>query len=264
MELSSFDLIIGSNVIHTTEQLTRTLGNLKSLLRPGGQIAYAETTNPSLRWGFYDALPGWWAGVNDGRVSSALLNTEQWSQVLKESGFSGVSLEIKDYELEDDHEMSVLVSTTLPDAQPPARQEVCIVSAADTSELSDSLASIMSQHDSGPSVSQCHLLEAQSNDGVFIMLLETNGPFLTSPSKEEWEKVRDIMSHARSVLWVTRGGAVEYADPRRALVYGLARTFRSEKHELNLITLDLDPDIISSAHDAVGIYHIYNYALADS
>ncbi|XHG07953.1 hypothetical protein AWENTII_011083 [Aspergillus wentii] len=259
--LGSFDLIIGSNVIHATERLTQSLANLRSLLKPGGQLAFVEITNPSLRWGFYGALSGWWAGVDEGRVSSPLLKPDDWSTVLRDSGFSGVSLEIKDYETEVDHEMSVLVSTALPETKPRA-EEVVIVNTAESTELSDRLASLISRDDECAAL-QSHLLEAQPGHRAFIMLLETASPFWTSPSKAQWDKVRDITSQAHSVLWVTRGGAVEYTDPHRSLISGLARTLRSERKELNLVCLDLDPNATSSIQDAADICRIYSHVFAN-
>lgn len=48
-DLGSFDLIVASNVIHVCESLNTTLGHLRRLLKPTGNLAFVEVTNPSLR-----------------------------------------------------------------------------------------------------------------------------------------------------------------------------------------------------------------------
>ena len=66
----SYDLIVASFVIHATEKLEITMRNLRRLLRPGGFVAVAESTNnDQTRAGFiFGTLPGWWAGADEGRV----------------------------------------------------------------------------------------------------------------------------------------------------------------------------------------------------
>ena len=60
----SYDVVVASHVIHATRNVTQTLKNLKRLLKPGGKIIMAETTNPVPELGLaFGALPGWWLGA---------------------------------------------------------------------------------------------------------------------------------------------------------------------------------------------------------
>lgn len=45
-EPSSYDIIIGCNVLSNAKSLQRTMANLKTLLKDGGKICLAELTNP--------------------------------------------------------------------------------------------------------------------------------------------------------------------------------------------------------------------------
>jgi acyl transferase domain-containing protein/NADPH:quinone reductase-like Zn-dependent oxidoreductase/acyl carrier protein/SAM-dependent methyltransferase len=85
----SFDLIIGSNVVHAVKDVRATLGNLRDLLTPGGSLAFVETATPQL-WTetVFGLTSGWWHLTDrDLRPDQPLLQRAQWERVLKEAGF---------------------------------------------------------------------------------------------------------------------------------------------------------------------------------
>ena len=58
-EKESYDLIIASNVLHATRNITRTLHSVRSLLRPGGKAVIGEITAQSLSQAIiFGTLPG--------------------------------------------------------------------------------------------------------------------------------------------------------------------------------------------------------------
>ncbi|PSN60679.1 polyketide synthase [Corynespora cassiicola Philippines] len=259
LELKSFDLIVASNVLHVTSSLKSTLCNLRKLLKPEGSMVFLEITNPSLRWGILGGpLPGWWLGVNDGRESSPLLSTDRWDDVLKASGFSGVSLEMKDYESPEDHETSILVANNVPELPPrPSIRTVSIVTTEKTVKLSRQLANLLETEFPIISVSQGALLDTNSNHDAYIMLLDVmDDAFLERPSEAEWNRTREILCHSSSVLWVTSGSAVECSMPCRSLITGLARSLHSEDPQRKLFTLDIDPDATKSPEVATSIWKV--------
>ncbi len=86
----SYDLIIAANVIHATADLQVTLSNVQSLLHEDGVFILLEATAPSrfgdLTVGLTD---GWWGFTDtDLRPNYALLNTNQWLNLLGELEFS--------------------------------------------------------------------------------------------------------------------------------------------------------------------------------
>lgn len=44
----SYDLVIASNVLHATANMTKTMRNVRSLLRPGGKALIGEITTQML------------------------------------------------------------------------------------------------------------------------------------------------------------------------------------------------------------------------
>ena len=241
-ELGSFDLIVASNVVHITRNLANTLQHLRTLLKPNGRIAFAELTHPSLRWGILGGcLPGWWLGVEEGRSKSPLLSTNGWHDMLKNNGFSGVSLEMRDYESDEEHEMSLMISRAISTQEKVPSITMNIVSRSNDDGLANHLCKLLLMQTSQTSASKADLMNTSPNNGIFIFLLEIEAPFLILHSDEEWQRIRAILCSASGVLWITKGGAVDCSEAANALITGLSRSIRSENHELKLVTLDLDP-----------------------
>ena len=86
----SFDLIIGTNVIHAVSDVRATLGHLRELLVPGGSLVFMDTATPQI-WTetVFGLTRGWWRFTDrDLRPHQPLLERAQWEAVLKEVGFA--------------------------------------------------------------------------------------------------------------------------------------------------------------------------------
>jgi len=97
-EEHTYDMIIASNVLHATKSLQTTLENTRRLLKPGGYLLMLEITNngPIRFASMTSGLPGWWVGIDDGRVYTPTVSAPVWDRVLKSSGFSGTDTTIAD------------------------------------------------------------------------------------------------------------------------------------------------------------------------
>ncbi len=91
----SFDIAIAANVLHATADLRATVRNVRSLIAPSGLLVLIEGTRPE-RWVdlTFGMTEGWWK-FNDAtlRPSHALLNREQWLDLLNREGFSATAIE---------------------------------------------------------------------------------------------------------------------------------------------------------------------------
>ncbi|KAH0426088.1 beta-ketoacyl synthase domain-containing protein [Colletotrichum camelliae] len=87
----AFHVIISTNCIHATRNITSSLVNLRKMLREDGALALIEMT-PTRQLYVFDIivglLEGWWL-FNDGR-SHALADAEHWKQAFLSSGFADV------------------------------------------------------------------------------------------------------------------------------------------------------------------------------
>ncbi len=91
-ELASFDLIIGTNVVHAVKDVKFTLGQLLSLLRPGGTLHFMDVATPHL-WteSVFGLTTGWWhLQDRDLRPEHPLMQRAQWEDVLRDVGFAEV------------------------------------------------------------------------------------------------------------------------------------------------------------------------------
>ena len=85
----SFDLIIGTNVLHAVSDVRATLGYLHELLTPGGSLVFMDTAVPTL-WveTVFGLTSGWWRFTDrDLRPEQPLLERAKWERVLKEAGY---------------------------------------------------------------------------------------------------------------------------------------------------------------------------------
>ncbi len=72
------------------------------------EIVQRDFLSNSLCFGL---LPGWWLSSENFREGCPLISETQWDCVLRESGFSGTDIVLKDTEEDDLHEISIMIST---------------------------------------------------------------------------------------------------------------------------------------------------------
>jgi acyl transferase domain-containing protein/NADPH:quinone reductase-like Zn-dependent oxidoreductase/SAM-dependent methyltransferase/acyl carrier protein len=88
--LQDYDLIIASNVLHATNDLSRALDHVRSLLAPGGQLLCLEGLEPR-RWIdlSFGLTSGWWNfSDSDLRRDYPLLPAADWRRLLVGKGFA--------------------------------------------------------------------------------------------------------------------------------------------------------------------------------
>ena len=91
----SIDMMIGTNVLHATQDIGRTLKHVKGLLKPGGMLLLNELTSFSIfTSAVFGLLDGWWLAQDKEKrmTNGPLLSPKQWEKALKSAGFSQVGL----------------------------------------------------------------------------------------------------------------------------------------------------------------------------
>jgi len=88
----SFDVVLGTNVIHATSHLPRTLGNIRTILRPGGHFVLNELSSSDLMEDLtFGLTDGWWTATDvERRPTYPLLNVREWEELLVACGFTVV------------------------------------------------------------------------------------------------------------------------------------------------------------------------------
>jgi acyl transferase domain-containing protein/acyl carrier protein len=87
---AAFDLIIASNVLHATADISVAFENISSLLLPGGQIVVLEGVRPQ-RWAdlSFGLTSGWWRFTDVAlRRGYPLICAPRWFDLLRAKGFA--------------------------------------------------------------------------------------------------------------------------------------------------------------------------------
>jgi acyl transferase domain-containing protein/NADPH:quinone reductase-like Zn-dependent oxidoreductase/acyl carrier protein/ubiquinone/menaquinone biosynthesis C-methylase UbiE len=92
-EPHSFDIILASDVLHATKDLSETLAHVKQLLASKGLLVLLELTNTP-RWVVlvFGLLKGWWRFTDTRlRPSDPWITQKKWKEVLEDCGFADVA-----------------------------------------------------------------------------------------------------------------------------------------------------------------------------
>ncbi|OBT45611.1 Type I Iterative Polyketide synthase (PKS) [Pseudogymnoascus sp. WSF 3629] len=239
-ENGKYDLVIAANVLHATRNMDNTMKNVRKLLKPNGKIILLEITHVLLRASVvFGTLPGWWLGTEDSRKMGPTLSEDSWETLLQRQGFTGLDICLWDYPSEEDHLTSLMVSTAT-DGHEPRYPAAVIVH--DGSPVGVSLDALRASLESltGKHITVSSLENAQVDGKICIFLSELHTPLLRHPQPDQFDYIKGILSTARGVLWLSRGGTVLCETPAVSLITGLARALRCESQASKFVTLDLD------------------------
>ncbi|KAJ6155237.1 hypothetical protein N7470_005803 [Penicillium chermesinum] len=87
--LGQYDIILSSNCVHATPNISRSTENIRKLLKPDGILCLIELTR-NLFWFdlVFGLLEGWWK-FDDGR-EHALSTEHNWDKALRQAGYNWV------------------------------------------------------------------------------------------------------------------------------------------------------------------------------
>ncbi|MDZ4286803.1 MAG: SDR family NAD(P)-dependent oxidoreductase, partial [Prosthecobacter sp.] len=89
-EPDSFDLVLGTNVLHAVADVRASLHHIHDLLAPGGSLVFMDVATPQL-WTecIFGLTSGWWHLTDrDLRPDQPLMPRPQWEAAMKAAGFS--------------------------------------------------------------------------------------------------------------------------------------------------------------------------------
>ncbi|RYP74841.1 hypothetical protein DL771_002762 [Monosporascus sp. 5C6A] len=250
---NSYDLLIAGSCVHATKLLSKTLQNLRLLLKPGGKLVLLEMTKPTdIQSCFFATLAsGWWLSQEKGRVKnkSPLITDDEWDEVLKQNGFSGNDLMLKDTKEGEAHIASLIVSTALAEAKEekpaslPRRMFIIDPQQSSQKMLADALSK---GQDTVVSLDRLGNSPIGNND-IVVSLVEIDNALLASLSETQFSQVQTILKHARRLVWVTapKHGVNDAHFPHYAVAQGFLRTVRAEMHESHIVSLSIE-DVCSS------------------
>ncbi|KUJ12390.1 uncharacterized protein LY89DRAFT_722023 [Mollisia scopiformis] len=254
---AAYDLVIAAGVLHATANLDVTLRNTRKLLTPHGKLIMFEPCNLTcLRVPFvFGLLPGWWRATEENRNMGPLLSEDDWHKTLLRNGFTGIDFCLRDSQEPIKHTFSAIFSTASNDYTAPAGIAKITILVSEHSSLQNDLAQGFDSHISALPGTTCeisHLQDIQSNinhSRFFISLLELEQSVFFDLNDQDFVNFKYMVQRSNKVLWITHGGGEHALRPESDIILGLSRSLRSEKSNLNFVTLALED--ISSISTAV-------------
>ncbi|GIJ86782.1 polyketide synthase [Aspergillus pseudoviridinutans] len=251
-----YDIVIASRVLHTTKSISRTLNNVRSLLKPNGTLLLMEDVQCHIDAQFVSGLlPNWWLGEEPEREANPVLSAPMWDRYLRAAGFA-VDLKLPDCE-STESQTAITIMATVPMSLPPklsvGPEKLVIVTSRRAGSppsgwlqsLQDSIAACTEGEDRKlPVVQELESASATSTwfaDKICIFIGEVDEPILYDLDSASLEGIRAMSTSCKGLIWVTRGGAVDCESPELSLAAGFVRSLRSEYVGRKLLTLDLDP-----------------------
>jgi NADPH:quinone reductase-like Zn-dependent oxidoreductase/SAM-dependent methyltransferase len=244
----SYDLIVSSFCLHATKDLVKTMTHVRKLLKPGGTLLLIEATADSLPSQLiFGTLPGWWLGVEPERQNSPNAPLDMWDRTLRQTGFTGVDLEVPDYEDPEFQSARVISSRAITTVKErfsivlPSDQELATAPADKQQWLSKLADAIQSQVGVIPSIVSLDNVDSWK-DTVCIFTAEMENPFVDGLDADTFEKQRKLLLSSGGLLWLSCGGLVDATEPSFGATDGLIRSMRQEDAGKRWIRLDFPND----------------------
>ncbi|KAI9657994.1 MAG: Type I Iterative PKS [Bathelium mastoideum] len=231
-EPESFDMIVASNVIHATPNLTETLINIRKLLSPKGRLFMQELSPPTKWINFImGVLPGWWLGEHDGRTEEPYIPPSKWEKHLCEAGFDGID----SFQHDNQYNANMVAVATQPSTRPRVTLLCRNLSAPHVAEASRVL------RGRGYELDFCKWGEVPPPQQDIVALVDVENAFLHEMDEKGFDEFKQILQNLRGsgILWVTGLAQVKCLDPRYGMILGMARTIRTEL-SLDVATMELE------------------------
>ncbi|KAI0142269.1 hypothetical protein GGR57DRAFT_508814 [Xylariaceae sp. FL1272] len=251
-EPGSYDMILASSVLHATSDLSKTLSNLRQLLKTNGHLVFIEMPPchdfVNILWGL---LPGWWLSKEEWRQDSPLITEERWNGILRRNGFSGNELEIRDC----DRLSTLLVSRAISEeSRAPTNgprssldnSRLFIVVREDSLLQNQIAEAILARWEGSIVYLNDASLSVQTESDVTIALLEVGhgSSLFAEIAEKDFYELKALLQQAYRMLWVTSTSPDEEThDPYFQIATGLLRTLQCELPHKHMNTLSVEADV---------------------
>lgn len=234
-EDEEYDVIVASNVLHATEDMAVTMANCRRLLQPKGKLFLLEANRHSPMVLPFSLLPGWWYATDEYRdhAEGPMMPVREWDRLLKDSGFSGVDVNVQAFH---DETIGVMSSTRIgkqDDSHPVA--VVGPFMDDEEVEFAQKVADAVSEH-LGTPVETKPFAEVDPAEELNYIFIDSPRHSILTPdvTEETFEGLKNLTLNNKSLLWVLpEGVSIEGKGIR-----GMIRTLRLEALPKNLLMIE--------------------------
>ncbi|KAL7629617.1 hypothetical protein AAE478_001139 [Parahypoxylon ruwenzoriense] len=239
-EANSYDVVIAAS-------------NVKKLLKPGGQLIFAEPTNLQMATipFFSGVISGWWLSAEEFRDLGPLLSKEIWHDVLIKAGFDGFAVALSD-EAEETHGLSLMVSRALPLEiyKDDTQSTVILVETAEQGDLANAIQVQLASR----TVGICSIetvdsfATATSQYDQCICLLELGRPIMDRLDDIQFACLQRLLQVYRKILWVNDSCGMSADKPEASMISGFLMTVIRERPNISFthLNVELGPSVAAS------------------
>ena len=175
-----------------------------------------------------------------------MLSDEEWDSALKDSGFTGAEVCLRDYKDPDAHTYSVIVSSAVNPTPPQNHLNRPTFIIATEDSLQRQLAAELSSALRKDRTADIHIASDEElhskclDNSVCIFLLELQEPYLVDIRERQFAFLKKMVTRAHAIVWVTKGTGEKPSNPDLDLVTGFGRNARLENWGLNFVHLAIE------------------------
>ncbi|KAL8986722.1 MAG: hypothetical protein Q9177_004009, partial [Variospora cf. flavescens] len=264
-EAHSYDIVIASNVLHATASMQRTLENTRQLLKPGGCLLLLEVTNngPVRISNIMGGLPGWWAGVDDGRRYAPTITPGEWHTALRKAGFAGVDaitpeidtlawpFSIMAAQAVDDRVQFLrrpLVSSSSSSAISLESLVILGNESLESSRIAEEVEEYLGRFcgqitilNGLPTEDEALTLNPMSTS---INLVDLDYPIFKQMTVDKMEGLKRLFELAKHILWITQGAQADEPYHQASIAFSRAMSHEAGHISLNHLDVsDLDHNV---------------------
>ncbi|PWY94774.1 polyketide synthase [Aspergillus sclerotioniger CBS 115572] len=266
---NSYDIIVASNVLHATKNLQSTMNNVRSMLRPGGYLLISELTGmEGLSKPFlFSGLPTWWIGEEPDRQMQPIVPILRWDEVLRETGFSGIDMELHDTADEATQSSALLVTQAISDSFLHLREPLLTISANPapvdglvliggkkfpTTKILTAIQKLLPQSWRGyvRTISSVDAVETLADVGPnmdIICLHDHDEPlFASTITESRLTALQGLLMRARNLIWATSATNGHSHPPRATMIHGISRIMPVEMPHIYFQVLGLEAGLSPS------------------
>lgn len=237
-QAGEYDVIVASNVLHATPSLHETLTNVRTLLKPEGQLFLQEIcpTTQTISYSI-GTFEGWWLAEEDARVHHPYVSPEEWDKRLKGAGFQGCDSVTYDYEQPYTWMANIIAK---PAVQYSSPRKVTLLHRAKKDSLFTEVEYTLRKR--GIEFESCEWGQEVPEDQDIISFLDlAEKPLLENIGQEDLTKLLELVdsSSESNIIWLMPAAQISPSNPYAGQMLGLIRTIRSEVASA-FATLELD------------------------
>ncbi|KAL8974635.1 MAG: hypothetical protein Q9197_001123 [Variospora fuerteventurae] len=261
----SYDIVIASNVLHATASMQKTLENTRQLLKPGGYLLLLEVTNngPVRISNIMGGLPGWWAGVDDGRRYAPTITPGEWNTALRKAGFAGVDAITPEIDTLA-WPFSIMAAQAVDDRVQFLRRPLVSSSSSSAISLeslvilgnesleSSRIAEEMEEY-LGRFCGQITILNGLPTEdealtlnpmSTFINLVDLDYSIFKQMTADKMEGLKRLFELAKHILWITQGAQADEPYHQASIAFSRAMSHEAGHISLNHLDFsDLDHNV---------------------